>query len=134
MKHARLSKGLIPRFETNYSVRISEEAIDTALQMASRYNRALHLPDKVIGWLDTAAVKVQIRNEQKTVRKEDVVAVIAEESEIPQDLVVRHVSDRFEDLEERLTRRVVGQTRSDSKACETPAPQQRAAQGEFLPA
>jgi ATP-dependent Clp protease ATP-binding subunit ClpA len=83
--------------------------------MASRYNRSLHLPDKVIGWLDTAAVKVQIRNEQKIVRREDVVSVIAEESEIPQDLVVRDVSDRFEDLEERLTRRVVGQTEAIQK-------------------
>ena len=111
----QIIEGLVPRFETNYSVRISEEAIDIALQMASRYNRALHLPDKVIGWLDTAAVKVQIRNEQKVVRKEDVVAVIAEESEIPQDLVVRHVSDRFEDLEEKLGRRVVGQNEAVQK-------------------
>ena len=111
----QIIEGLIPRFETNYSVRISEEAIDIALQMASRYNRALHLPDKVIGWLDTAAVKVQIRNEQKVVRKEDVVAVIAEESEIPQDLVVRDVSDRFEDLEERLSQRIVGQTEALQK-------------------
>ena len=111
----QIIEGLIPRFETNYSVRISEEAIDIALQMASRYNRALHLPDKVIGWLDTAAVKVQIRNEQKVVRREDVVAVIAEESEIPQDLVVRDVSDRFEDLEERLSQRIVGQTEALQK-------------------
>ena len=111
----QIIEGLIPRFESNYAVRISEEAIEVALQMASRYNRSLHLPDKVIGWLDTAAVKVQIRNEQKIVRREDVVSVIAEESEIPQDLVVRDVSDRFEDLEERLTRRVVGQTEAIQK-------------------
>jgi len=102
-------EGLVSRFETNYSVRISEEAIDAALQMASRYNRALHLPDKVIGWLDTAAVKVQIRNEEKIVRKDDVVSVIAEESEIPEDLIVRDVSDRFEELEEKLSQRVIGQ-------------------------
>jgi ATP-dependent Clp protease ATP-binding subunit ClpC len=111
----QIIEGLIPRFESNYAVRISEEAIEVALQMSSRYNRSLHLPDKVIGWLDTAAVKVQIRNEQKIVRREDVVSVIAEESEIPQDLVVRDVSDRFEDLEERLTRRVVGQTEAIQK-------------------
>jgi ATP-dependent Clp protease ATP-binding subunit ClpA len=111
----QIIEGLVPRFETNYSVRISEEAIDIALQMASRYNRSLHLPDKVIGWLDTAAVKVQIRNDQKVVRREDVVAVIAEESEIPEDLVVRDVSDRFDDLEERLSRRVVGQTEAIQK-------------------
>jgi ATP-dependent Clp protease ATP-binding subunit ClpC len=108
-------EGLIPRFETNYSVRVSDEAIDTALQMAARYNRALHLPDKVIGWLDTAAVKVQIRNDDKVVKREDVVSVIAEESEIPQDMIVRDVSDRFEGLEDKLTRRVVGQTEAIDK-------------------
>src|SRR3990172_9468537 len=91
----RIVEGLIPRFETNYSVRVAEDAIETALQMASRYNRGLHLPDKVIGWLDTAAVKVQIRDDERVVRKEDVFAVIAEESEIPCDLIVRDISERF---------------------------------------
>ena len=111
----QIVEGLITRFETNYSVRISDEAIDTALQMAARYNRALHLPDKVIGWLDTASVKVQIRNEEKIVKREDVVNVIAEESEIPQDMIVRDVSDRFDGLEEKLTQRVVGQVEAIDK-------------------
>ena len=31
-----------------------DEAIETALDMSPRYMRHLHLPDKVIGWLDTA--------------------------------------------------------------------------------
>lgn len=111
----QIVEGLIPRFETNYSVRISDEAIDTALQMAARYNRALHLPDKVIGWLDTAAVKVQIRNDEKIVKREDVVNVIAEESEIPQDMVVRDVSDRFDGIEEKLSQRVIGQVEAIDK-------------------
>ena len=48
---------LRPRLERNYSVRIKDEAIETALEMSPRYMRHLQLPDKVIGWLDTAAVK-----------------------------------------------------------------------------
>jgi ATP-dependent Clp protease ATP-binding subunit ClpC len=111
----QILEGLVPRFETNYSVQITEEAIDTALEMAARYTRSLHLPDKVIGWLDTAAVKVQIRNEEKIVKREDVVSVIAEESDIPQDMVVRDTTDRFADLEERLSRRIVGQTEAIDK-------------------
>ncbi|HEY9231818.1 MAG TPA: AAA family ATPase, partial [Blastocatellia bacterium] len=54
--------GVRPRLERNYSVTISDEAIETALEMAPRYIRNLHLPDKVIGWLDTASVKVEINN------------------------------------------------------------------------
>ena len=52
--------GIRSRLEKNYSVKITDAAIDTALEMAPRYIRNLHLPDKVIGWLDTAAVKVEI--------------------------------------------------------------------------
>ena len=37
-----------------------DEAIETALEMSPRYMRHLHLPDKVIGWLDTAAVRAEI--------------------------------------------------------------------------
>src|SRR4030095_4087279 len=47
--------GLRPRLEKNYSVKISDDAINTALEMAPKYIRNLHLPDKAIGWLDTAA-------------------------------------------------------------------------------
>ena len=35
--------------------------------MAPKYIRNLHLPDKAIGWLDTAAVKVEINEPQKMV-------------------------------------------------------------------
>jgi ATP-dependent Clp protease ATP-binding subunit ClpA len=51
--------GLRPRLEKNYSVTISDEAIDMALEMSPKYIRNLHLPDKAIGWLDTASVKVE---------------------------------------------------------------------------
>jgi ATP-dependent Clp protease ATP-binding subunit ClpA len=51
---------LRPRLERNYTVRILDEAIETALEMSPRYMRHLHLPDKVIGWLDTAAVRAEM--------------------------------------------------------------------------
>src|SRR4029078_2383579 len=41
--------GVRPRLEKNYSVKISDEAINMALEMAPKYIRNLHLPDKAIG-------------------------------------------------------------------------------------
>jgi ATP-dependent Clp protease ATP-binding subunit ClpA len=38
--------GVRPRLEKNYSVKISDDAINTALEMAPKYIRNLHLPDK----------------------------------------------------------------------------------------
>jgi ATP-dependent Clp protease ATP-binding subunit ClpC len=100
---------LRPRLERNYSVRLLDEALDTALEMSPRYMRHLHLPDKVIGWLDTAAVRAEI-DRRWEVKKEDVVAVISNAAQIPEDMVFRDVTDRFKDIEERLQKRIVGQS------------------------
>jgi ATP-dependent Clp protease ATP-binding subunit ClpA len=102
--------GLRPRLERNYSVTISDDAINTALEMAPKYIRNLHLPDKAIGWLDTAAVKVEI-NEPQTlvVRPEHVIDVISQESRIPRDMIFRDTNDRFAHMEEDLGKRVIGQ-------------------------
>jgi ATP-dependent Clp protease ATP-binding subunit ClpA len=102
--------GVRPRLERNYSVKISDEAINTALEMAPKYIRNLHLPDKAIGWLDTAAVKVEI-NEPHTmiVKPEHVIEVISQESRIPRDMIFRDTSDRFVMTEVQLSQRVIGQ-------------------------
>jgi ATP-dependent Clp protease ATP-binding subunit ClpA len=99
---------LRPRLERNYSVRIQDEAIETALEMSPRYMRHLQLPDKVIGWLDTAAVRAEISRRWE-VTSHDVVHVISNIARIPEDMVFRDVTDRFRDIEERLATRVVGQ-------------------------
>src|SRR5215468_1511825 len=102
--------GLRPRLERNYSVQISDEAINTALEMAPKYIRNLHLPDKAIGWLDTAAVKVEINEPHAMIVKpEHVIEVISQESRIPQDMIFRDTSDRFLMTEAMLGRRVIGQ-------------------------
>src|SRR5262249_46824075 len=101
--------GLGPRFERNYSVVLSDDAIETALEMSPRYMRHLHLPDKAISWLDTAAVRAEM-DRRTEVTRDDVVAVISSSSGIPKDMVFRDVTDRFKDVEHRLQRRVIGQS------------------------
>jgi ATP-dependent Clp protease ATP-binding subunit ClpA len=102
--------GVRPRLERNYSVTISDEAIETALEMAPRYIRNLHLPDKVIGWLDTASVKVEINNpETAEVKSEHIIDVISQESRIPRDMIFRDTNDRFLYMDDALSARVIGQ-------------------------
>ena len=104
----RILYNLRPRFERNYALRLTDEAIETALEMSPRYQRHLHLPDKVIGWLDTAAVRAEI-DRRRNVTSRDVIAVISDAAQVPKDMVFRDVSDRFKDVEQCLSRRVVGQ-------------------------
>jgi ATP-dependent Clp protease ATP-binding subunit ClpA len=99
---------LRPRLERNYSVSILDETIETTLEMSPRYMRHLRLPDKAIGWLDTASVRAEM-DRRSEVTREDVVSVISDIAQIPLDMVFRDVTDRFEDLEQRLRQRVVGQ-------------------------
>lgn len=102
--------GLRPRLEKNYSVTISDEAINTALEMSPKYIRNLHLPDKAIGWLDTASVKVEINEPSSLVVKpEHIIDVISQESQIPKDMIFRDTTDRFATMEDGLANRVIGQ-------------------------
>jgi ATP-dependent Clp protease ATP-binding subunit ClpC len=102
--------GIRTRLEKNYSVTISDEAINTALEMSPKYIRNLHLPDKAIGWLDTASVKVEINEPEKlVVRPEHIIDVISQESRIPKDMIYRDTSDRFSSMEKDLAGRVIGQ-------------------------
>lgn len=102
--------GLRPRLEKNYSVTISDEAINTALEMSPKYIRNLHLPDKAIGWLDTASVKVEINEPSSSVvRPEHIIDVISQESRIPKDMIFRDTTDRFSAMEDDLANRVIGQ-------------------------
>lgn len=106
----RILMGIKPRLEKNYSVTISEEAINTALEMSPRYIRHLHLPDKAIGWLDTASVKVEINeSDDHVVQPEHIIDVISQESRIPKDMIYRDTSDRFSAMEAELGKRVIGQ-------------------------
>jgi ATP-dependent Clp protease ATP-binding subunit ClpA len=107
----RILYNLRSRFERNYSTRLLDEAIETALEMSPRYQRHLHLPDKVIGWLDTAAVRAEIDCRDE-VTSADVVGVISHAAQIPKDMVFRDVGDRFVDIESNLARRVIGQHRA----------------------
>ncbi|QUV85351.1 AAA family ATPase [Chloracidobacterium aggregatum] len=106
----KILQGVRPRLEQNYSVQISDEALETALEMAPRYIRSLHMPDKVIGWLDTASVKVEINQpEEPLVLKQHVIDVIAQESRIPHDMIFRETTERFANMEAELAKRVIGQ-------------------------
>jgi ATP-dependent Clp protease ATP-binding subunit ClpA len=104
----RILYSIRPRLERNYSVRLLDEAIEAALDLSPRYMRHLHLPDKVIGWLDTAAVRAEI-DRRWEVNTADVVSVISHAAQIPEDMVYRDVTDRFKDIEEQLQKRLVGQ-------------------------
>jgi ATP-dependent Clp protease ATP-binding subunit ClpC len=107
----RILTSLKPRLERLYSVRMLDEAIDAALDLSPRYERHLRLPDKVIGWLDTASVRTEI-DKRWEVKAADVVDVVSHTTGIPKDMVFRDVGDRLKGIEQQLGKRVIGQEKA----------------------
>nr|WP_057825712.1 ATP-dependent Clp protease ATP-binding subunit [Lentilactobacillus sunkii]KRK87802.1 ATPase AAA-2 domain-containing protein [Lentilactobacillus sunkii DSM 19904] len=59
-------KGLRPKYEQHHHVEITDEAIETAVNLSSRYISDRFLPDKAIDLMDEAAAKVRIDHLQKS--------------------------------------------------------------------
>ena len=55
-------KGLRDRYEAHHRVRISDTAIESAVELASRYITGRFLPDKAIDVIDEAGARVRLRS------------------------------------------------------------------------
>ena len=58
-------KGLREKYEAHHQLKITDEAIETAVKMSARYINDRYLPDKAIDLIDEAASRVRMQN-QKT--------------------------------------------------------------------
>lgn len=58
----RILDGLRDRYESHHHVRYSDEALQAAVSMSSRYIQDRFLPDKAIDVLDEAGARMRIRN------------------------------------------------------------------------
>ncbi|MBQ8056865.1 MAG: ATP-dependent Clp protease ATP-binding subunit [Ruminococcus sp.] len=56
----QILKGLRDRYEAHHKVKISDEAIESAVELSSRYIADRYLPDKAIDLIDEAASKVRL--------------------------------------------------------------------------
>ncbi|GGE56751.1 negative regulator of genetic competence ClpC/MecB [Pullulanibacillus camelliae] len=58
----QILKGLRDRYEAHHRVKITDEAIEAAVQLSDRYISDRFLPDKAIDLIDEAASKVRLRS------------------------------------------------------------------------
>ena len=57
----KIIKGIIDKYEAHHNVKITEEAIEAAVMLSSRYITDRFLPDKAIDLIDEAASEVRMR-------------------------------------------------------------------------
>jgi ATP-dependent Clp protease ATP-binding subunit ClpC len=112
--------GIKPALEEHHELTVSDEAIAAAVDLSVRYVPDRRLPDKAIDLIDQACVRsmsrwlsMSLRTSagagDGVVRREDVVAVVAERCQVPEDLIALDDKQRLANLHELLERRVLGQ-------------------------
>ena len=84
-------KGLRDKYEAHHKVKITDEAIDAAVKLSTRYINDRYLPDKAIDLIDEASSKVKLKNitepdnVNKLVKKVEKLNKEKEEAVISQD-------------------------------------------------
>ncbi|MDD9978413.1 MAG: ATP-dependent Clp protease ATP-binding subunit ClpA, partial [Boseongicola sp.] len=107
--------GLKPYFEEHHSVKYTDDAVRTAVELSARYINDRKLPDKAIDVIDEAGAAQHLVPENKRAKKigvsqiENVVAKIAR---IPPKNVSKDDAAVLKDLEANLKRVVFGQDKA----------------------
>ncbi|HEY6487071.1 MAG TPA: ATP-dependent Clp protease ATP-binding subunit [Candidatus Cybelea sp.] len=109
-------RGLRQRYATHHHVTIPDETVEVAAQLAARYIADRFLPDKAIDLVDEAAASVALSNKgavvSPAVTPGDVAAVVTRWTGIPQSSLTESQANRLLELEQILSKRVIGQERA----------------------
>ena len=108
----RILLGLKPYFEEHHSVKYTDDAVRTAVELSARYINDRKLPDKAIDVIDEAGAAQHLVEEKKRKKKIDVAQienVVAKIARIPPKNVSKDDAAVLKDLEASLKRVVFGQ-------------------------
>ena len=111
----KILKGLKPYFEKHHEVKFTDDAIQTAVELSSRYMNDRKLPDKAIDVIDEAGASqrlVEKKKRKKTLGVAEIEAVVAKIARIPPKTVSRDDKELLRDLEASLKRVVFGQDKA----------------------
>jgi ATP-dependent Clp protease ATP-binding subunit ClpA len=108
-------KGLKPYFEDYHKLKYTNEAIEAAVQLSSRYIHDRKLPDKAIDVIDesgAAQMLVIESKRKKTIGIKEIEATIATMARIPAKSVSKDDAEVLKHLESTLKRVVFGQDKA----------------------
>ncbi len=115
----RILKGLSVRLNDFHSVEITDEAINSAVEGATRYMQDRKNPDKSIDLLDAACAKQRVlENKGAIITKELVFEQIEKYTGVPADKLTDNTSERIQHLESNVKDKLYGQEESVNKVLE----------------
>jgi ATP-dependent Clp protease ATP-binding subunit ClpA len=101
--------GLREYFEVFHGGKISNEAIEAAVDLSVRYQPDKRLPDKAIDLIDTAAAKLKLKAMSWTVKKSNIVDVISKFTKIPAEQIGSESTKSLVNLESLVKEKLYGQ-------------------------
>ncbi len=113
-------RGLKEKYEKYHGIKITDEAIISAVKLSDRYIADRYLPDKAIDLIDEAASALRIEIDMKTsdkkeINKDDISLIIAKWTGIPVNKLMENESEKLINLEQVLHQRVIGQNEAVEK-------------------
>ncbi|MCR4428071.1 MAG: ATP-dependent Clp protease ATP-binding subunit [Caldiserica bacterium] len=104
-------KGIRHRYEEHHKVKITDEAVEAAVELADKYITGRFLPDKAIDLMDEASAKVRLEEgrENKEVTPEDVAQIVSIWTGIPVTRLAQSEAEKFLHIEEAIHQRIVDQ-------------------------
>ena len=115
----RILKGLSVRLNDFHNVEITDEAIEAAVEGATRYIQDRKNPDKSIDLLDAACAKQRVaENKGAVITKELVFDQIEKYTGVPADKLTDDNSERIVNLESNVKSKLYGQEETVDKVLE----------------
>ena len=111
----KILKGIKPYFEDHHSVKYTNDAIKSAVDLAARYINDRKLPDKAIDVIDEAGAAqhlVAASKRRKSIGTKEIEEVVAKIARIPPKNVSKDDAEVLKDLEASLKRVVFGQDKA----------------------
>jgi ATP-dependent Clp protease ATP-binding subunit ClpC len=112
-------KGIKPKFEAHHNIEISDQAIETAVELSMRHLIDFRLPDKAIDLIDQACAQNMLQTlsftgkskiqAKKMIGVQEIAKVVSQRTRIPLESLTVEESGRFLDMENILRKRVKGQ-------------------------
>jgi len=102
--------GLKEGFEKFHKGKISDEAIESAVDLSVRYQSDKKLPDKALDLIDTACAKLKIKTPNYVLRKAHIVDLISKFTKIPIDQIgAEETNTGLQNLETNIKSKLYGQ-------------------------
>ena len=116
----KILRGLKKSYEEFHGGKISDKAIDAAVEYSVRYMRDKKLPDKALDLIDMACARAKIKSNKFLINKSHILAVVSKQTKIPLDQLTgeRDCDHISVNLEDSIKSKLYGQDHAVDKVLE----------------